>query len=115
MVVLQSPLQKDLMIKQQNNISFIPLDDILFIERVDRKAVIHTFNKKIQFNESLTSLESKLDSRFFTPHRSYIINLQYLTRIEAIGQMYKAHFKNYEETAKVSKHKLVELQKYKSL
>jgi two-component system LytT family response regulator len=108
-------LQKELMVKQHNNFSFIPLDEIIFIERADRKSVIHTIDKKIELNEALTNLEGLLDSRFVVSHRSYIINLQYLTRIEVAGQTYKAHFKHYGETAKVSKNKLVELQKCKSL
>jgi two-component system, LytTR family, response regulator len=107
--------KKNLMIKQQNNITFIPLEEILFIERMGRKSVIHTINQKFETNETLTSLDSTLDSRFMTSHRSYIINLELLTRIEVVGQMYKAYFKNYNETAKVSKHKLAELQRYKSL
>jgi two-component system LytT family response regulator len=41
--------------------------------------------------------------------------LQYLSKIEVTGQTYKAHFKNYKETAKVSKNKLAELQKNKAL
>jgi two-component system LytT family response regulator len=108
-------VKKDLMVKQSNQFSFIPLDDIIFIERADRKAVIHTIDQKIEVNEALTNLEELLDSRFVASHRSYIINLQYLKRIETAGQTYKAYFKNYEETAKVSKNKLAELQKNKSL
>jgi two-component system, LytTR family, response regulator len=111
----QPSVKKDLMIKQQNQYSFIPLDEMIFIERADRKTVIHTIHKKYQLYEPLTNLEEVLDSRFIGSHRSYIINLHYLTRIEASGQSYKAYFKNYEETAKVSKNKLEELQKNKSL
>lgn len=106
---------KDLMIKQYNNYSFVAMEDIVFIERADRKSVIHTIDKRIELNEALTNLEELLDSRFVASHRSFIINLQYLVRIEAYGQSYKAHFKNYSETARVSKHKLPELQKSKSL
>lgn len=106
--------KKDLMIKQQKAITFIPLDEILFIERIDRKTVIHTINQKFETNEALASFEETLDSRFMASHRSYIINLDFLTRIETVGQMYKAYFKNYDETAKVSKHKLAELQHCKS-
>jgi len=108
-------IKKDLMVKHSNQFSFIPLDDIIFIERADRKAVIHTVDQKIELNEALTNLEEALDSRFSTSHRSYIINLQYLKRIETTGQTYKAYFKNYEETAKISRNKLSELQKRKSL
>jgi two-component system, LytTR family, response regulator len=111
----ESPNKKDLMIKQHNEYCFIPLDEIIFIEKADRKSVIHSLNKKIEFNEALTNLEELLDSRFVASHRSYIINLQYLSKIEVTGQTYQAYFKNYKETAKVSKHRLIELQKNKAL
>jgi two-component system, LytTR family, response regulator len=111
----QGSLKKDLMIKQHNQMVFVPLDEVLFIERAERKAVIHTLHKKYEMNEALTNLESILDSRFIASHRSYLINLEALTRIETAGQNYKAYFKNYQETAKISKNKLAELQKYKSL
>jgi two-component system, LytTR family, response regulator len=111
----QGSLKKDLMIKQHNQMVFVPLDEVLFIERAERKAVIHTLHKKYEMNEALTNLESILDSRFIASHRSYLINLEALTRIETAGQNYTAYFKNYQETAKISKNKLAELQKYKSL
>lgn len=113
--IQESPNKKDLMIKQHNEYCFIPLDEIIFIEKADRKSVIHSLNKKIEFNEALTNLEELLDSRFVASHRSYIINLQYLSKIEVTGQTYQAYFKNYKETAKVSKHRLIELQKNKAL
>jgi two-component system, LytTR family, response regulator len=108
-------MKRDLMVKQHNQYSFIPLDEIIFIERADRKAVIHTLEQTIELNEALTNFEEILDSRFISSHRSYIINLQHLRRIEASGQSYKAYFKNYNETAKVSKNKLAVLQENKSL
>ena len=108
-------VKKNLMIKQQKNIIFIPLDDIIFIEREDRKSVIHTRNNNFETNETLASLEESLDSRFIASHRSCIINMGLLTKIEASGQMYKAYFKDYDKTARISKHKIDELQRYKSL
>ncbi|WML58054.1 LytTR family DNA-binding domain-containing protein [Neobacillus sp. PS2-9] len=115
-VMIQQPrVKKEIIVKQHHSTTFIPLDDILFIERVDRKSVIHMLDQKIEMNETLTNLEDLLDSRFVVSHRSYIINLQYLIKIEAVGQMYIAYFKNHNETAKVSKHKVTELQKSKSM
>jgi two-component system, LytTR family, response regulator len=115
-ITMEEPsIKKDLMIKQHNEYFFIPLDEIVFIEKADRKSVIHTLNEKIEFNQALANLEELLDSRFVASHRAYIINLQYLAKIEVTGQTYQAHFKHYKETAKVSKHKLIELQKNKAL
>nr|WP_279664728.1 LytTR family DNA-binding domain-containing protein [Ectobacillus ponti] len=94
---------------------FVPLEEILFIERAERKAVIHTVQRKYELNEALAKLEDTLDARFVSSHRSYLINLEALERIETAGQHYKAYFKNYTEAAKISKHKLAELQKYKAM
>ncbi|RFU70798.1 DNA-binding response regulator [Peribacillus saganii] len=106
--------KKDLMIKLNQSIIFIPQEEILFIERLERKSVIHTKVRQYETNDSLGHLGSLLDSRFLACHRSYIINMEKLEMVEASGQSYKAHFKNYEKTAKISKNKLVELQQYKS-
>jgi two-component system, LytTR family, response regulator len=106
--------KKNLTIKQHKNIIFIPLDEIIFIEREDRKSVIYTRNNKFETNETLASLEEALDSRFIASHRSCIINMRLLIKIEAAGQGYKAYFKDYDRSAKVSKHKIDELQRYMS-
>ena len=110
----KAQINKNLMIKRNNQITFLSPEEILFIEKSNRKSIIHTEHYKYQTNESLASYEYLLDSRFMTAHRSYIINLDQLTKVETVGQMYKAYFKNYPETARISKHKLVELQSLKA-
>ncbi|WP_046176737.1 LytR/AlgR family response regulator transcription factor [Domibacillus indicus] len=110
----EPPAKKNLTIKQHKNIIFIPLDEIIFIEREDRKSVIYTRNNKFETNETLASLEEALDSRFIASHRSCIINMRLLIKIEAAGQGYRAYFKDYDRSAKVSKHKIDELQRYMS-
>ncbi|WP_209121049.1 LytTR family DNA-binding domain-containing protein [Alkalihalobacillus sp. BA299] len=107
-------MNKEIMIKRNNQITFLPPEEILFIEKLDRKSVIHTKDDKFETNEPLTSYENKLDTRFMVSHRSYIINLDHLSKVEAVGQMYKAHFKNYSETAKISKRKIGELRQLKT-
>lgn len=111
---IKKPSLREIRIKQSNSIDFISINDILFIERYERKSIIHTQYNIYYTSESLTNLEKQLDDKFMMTHRSYIINLEHLTRIEGSGQMYIASFKNYNETAKVSKYKLGELQKFKS-
>ncbi|WP_409300728.1 LytR/AlgR family response regulator transcription factor [Peribacillus sp. SCS-155] len=106
--------KKDLMVKQQNSINFVPFNDIIFIERFDRKTVIHTTNKQYETYDSLSSFEGSLDSRFLFSHRSYIINMDHLEKIENNGQSYMAFFKNYQRYAKISRNKIAELQQYKS-
>ena len=111
----QSTPKKDLRIKQHKNMIFIPLDDIVFIERLERKSMIHTPQQIFETYEALSSLEEYLDDRFIASHRSYIINIKLLTRIEAAGQMYKAYFRDYDKPARISKNKLDKVQAYKVL
>lgn len=107
--------KKDIMIKKNNQITFLPQEEIIYIEKSDRKTFIHTNDHKYQTNEPLSYYENILDDRFMVAHRSFIINLDKLSKVETVGQMYKAHFKSYDETAKVSKQKLMELQQLKSM
>lgn len=111
----QSKKDKDIIIKKNNQITFLPQEEIIFIEKSDRKTFIHTNDHKYQTNEPLSYYENILDDRFMVAHRSFIINLEKLSKVETVGQMYKAHFKSYDEKAKVSKQKLMELQQLKSM
>ncbi|HWK22875.1 MAG TPA: LytTR family transcriptional regulator DNA-binding domain-containing protein [Ureibacillus sp.] len=108
------PVKKNLMIKNNSNIIFIPLSEIIFIERFDRKSVIHTINKQYESYESLFNLSQQLDKNFSRCHKSYIVNVDYLEIIEQKGQKYVGHFKKYEKTVKISGNMLLELKKYKS-
>jgi two-component system, LytTR family, response regulator len=107
--------KKDLMIKQQGMMVYIPLHEIIFIERLDRKSVIYTSSKQYETNESLSNLEKLLDCRFLLSHRSYIINMEHLRIIETSGQSYKAIFNNFNKTAKLARNKVAELHRYKSI
>lgn len=107
--------QKVLTIKDQNNIRFIPFEDILFIEKIDRKTFIHTKSFMFETNEPLSEYERLLDDRFMLAHRSNIINLEEISRIEVNRQMYIAHFFGYEPNAKISKHKMSDIQDFKKI
>lgn len=79
---------KRLDIKLQNSILFLPMEDILFIEKESRKTVIHTKDEKYETNEPLNELETRLDHYFLKTHRSYIVNLKKVIKIEAVGETY---------------------------
>jgi two-component system, LytTR family, response regulator len=100
---------RKLVLKHYNNFSIIPYEDIIFIEKMDRKTSIHTKGNVYQNTEALSDLLNDLSSDFIQAHRSYIINLKHLSNIEARGQSYYASFLNYSEKAKISKHHLKEV------
>lgn len=57
----------------------ISFDDIVFCEIIDRKVYLHLVSSEVvDFYERIEKLETKLDSRFFRCHRSFLINLKYL-------------------------------------
>ncbi|RYD71674.1 MAG: response regulator transcription factor, partial [Sphingobacteriales bacterium] len=80
----QSPLQSDrVVVKNGSKIKIIPVADIFYLEAADEYVKIHTaegyFLKKKTMNFFERSLPAK---QFARGHRSYIVNVQEITRIE---------------------------------
>lgn len=100
-----------LIIKEGLDYYFIPVKDIIFIEKVMKKCHIHTLEKTYVTNENIGQLLKKLPADvFFLSHRSYIINLSKLSHVVAKNQTYHAFFLNTNKYAHVSKLKIDELQ-----
>jgi two-component system, LytTR family, response regulator len=106
-----STKEKRLGIKSQNSILFLPMEEILFVEKESRKTVIHTSNQKYETTETLSEIQGKLDDYFFRTHRSYIVNLKKIVKIEPVGETYLAYFVNSDKVAYISKLKINEVQK----
>ncbi len=104
---------KNLMLKERHFVIFVPLNEIMFIERLGRKSIIHTMHKEYATNDSLAKLYEQLDVHFTFCHRSYIINVDFLEIIEQRGQCFLGHFKN-NKTARISKNMVNELKDYKT-
>lgn len=104
---------KNLMLKESHYVIFVPLNEIILIERLGRKSIIHTVNKEYATNDSLAKLYEQLDVPFTFCHRSYIINIDFLEIIEQRGQCFIGHFKN-NKTARISKNMVNELKDYKT-
>ncbi|HWK22844.1 MAG TPA: LytTR family transcriptional regulator DNA-binding domain-containing protein [Ureibacillus sp.] len=104
---------KNLMLKESNYVIFVPLKEIMFIERLGRKTIIHTIYKDYVTNDSLSKLYEQLDVHFIFCHRSFIINMDFLEKIEQRGQCFIGHFKN-NKTARISKNMVNEIKNYKT-
>jgi len=103
---------KNLMLKEQNYVIFVPLKEIFFIERLGRKSILHTGDEEYVTNDSLAKLHEQLDIHFIYCHRSYIINIDFLEKIEQRGQGFIVHFKN-NKTVKISKNMVNDLKEFK--
>lgn len=100
-----------LMIKGKDQIIFIDKKDIILIERSDSSTKIITEGEVYKTSVSLGTLEEKLGSgEFMRCHKSYIINVSQISKIEPYGRWtYVVKLKGTTETA------LMTLQNYEEL
>lgn len=84
---LSGDLEHNFFFKQEKKIIFLNPDDIVFLERKGNYSLIYTKDKKItKTRENLRTLKSRLNHKnFYQSHRSYIVNLKYIERIEPWG------------------------------
>lgn len=79
-----SPLQQHrVVVKTGGKIKIIPVEDIHYLEASDDYVKIHTHNGAFLKNKTMSYFEQTLDSsQFVRTHRSYILNVQQVTRID---------------------------------
>ncbi|HEV2478678.1 MAG TPA: response regulator [Puia sp.] len=80
----QSPTQQQrIVVKTGGKIKIIPLEDIHYLEAADDYVKIHTHHGAFLKNRTMGWFERALDpSQFVRTHRSYILNVQQVTRID---------------------------------
>ncbi|HCI59160.1 MAG: LytTR family transcriptional regulator DNA-binding domain-containing protein [Bacteroidetes bacterium] len=72
-----------IVVKDGNRITIIPVDDVIYIEAYDDYVKVHIQNGFKLKKKTMSYYENTLDkSRFLRVHRSYIVNLSLITRIE---------------------------------
>lgn len=79
-----SPAQQQrVVVKTGGKIKIIPTEDIHFLEASDDYVKIHTHNGAFLKNKTMNYFEQVLDpAHFVRTHRSYILNVQQVTRID---------------------------------
>jgi DNA-binding LytR/AlgR family response regulator len=83
--IKNQPLTDDhLFIRDKGGLIKIKFSDILFLEADGNYTTIHLADSKYMLRSTLKSAESQLPpERFFRIHKSYIINLQQITKIDS--------------------------------
>jgi len=72
-----APNLERLLIKQSGKIQLLHVSEIFWIEAMEDYVNIHTIKDTYMIQQSMTKLESRLDShQFIRVHRSYIVNLE---------------------------------------
>lgn len=79
-----SPVQQQrVVVKTGGKIKIIPVEDIHYLEASDDYVKIHTHNGAFLKNKTMNYFEQVLDpTHFVRTHRSYILNVQQVTRID---------------------------------
>lgn len=73
-----------IVIKNNNEIIILPLDKVTHVEAYDDYVKVHTSDKSYLKKKTMNFYEENLPkSHFVRIHRSYIINVNYLTKIES--------------------------------
>jgi two-component system LytT family response regulator len=82
--VSQSPVQNQrIVVKTAGKIKIIPVEEIHCLEAADDYVKIHTREGSFLKNKTMNHFEQSLDPNIFTrTHRSYIVNIHQITRIE---------------------------------
>ncbi len=80
----QSPTQNNrIVVKNGSKIKIIPVHDVLYLEAADDYVKVHTKEGYFLKNKTMAHFEQVLDAQqFVRSHRSYIINIQEITRID---------------------------------
>ena len=88
-----------LLIKQSGKIVIIACREIEWIEAMDDYVEIHTSRESYLIQQSMNSLESRLNpDQFIRAHRSFIVNIDAIKEITAYSQgRYKLLLKNRKE------------------
>jgi DNA-binding LytR/AlgR family response regulator len=104
--------KKTIDIKFGSNIYFVPLEEIMHIQRLKTKTIIQTINRRLEIYDSLEIIVERLnDERFKQCHRSIIVNQEHIDFIDIknktivlkdgsrleIGPKYYSNFKFKED------------------
>lgn len=81
-VVKQTKDLQFLRIKSGDEIFFVRLEEICYLEADNKYTVVHTQNEEYLIKDTLGMLEGSLGSNFVRVHRSFIINLSYLKKLK---------------------------------
>lgn len=108
---MEDKSKEKLMIKGKEQLTFIDKKDIIMVERIDGVTLITTTTDTFQTSASLGSIEEKLNqTEFMRCHKSYIINLSMISKIEVYGRWtYTVKLKNTSKTALITAQKYDEV------
>ena len=102
-----------LLVKGRESMSFVDINDIILVQRENSSTVIYTKQDAFTTSASLSDIEAKLDSeQFMRSHKSYLINLSQIKRIEPYGRWtYLVTFRDIKKDALMTSERFDEIKK----
>ena len=77
---LERDAAKNLVIQRGSGCQVVLLSDLMYCEVLGRKIYLHKNDGRVvDYYDRLEELEKRVDSRFFKCHRSYLVNLDYVS------------------------------------
>lgn len=95
--------------KVKNEIFMVDPDDIIFIEKQNKFILIHTSSNVFKMFQALGEFEEKLGGNFLRVHKSFIANIDKISRIKEVSnRSYEVHFSGYSKAALMSRYRFDE-------
>ena len=99
----QIPINR-ILVKDRAEVHIIPVKEVMYFEAQDDYVNIQTIKDSHLKFERMTNLETSLDDREFCRiHRSYILNLKFLRKIEAYSKDSKVAILHNGKTLPISR------------
>ena len=75
--------ENNLVIQNKSEIHKINIDEILFVETLNKDIIIHTKNKKYNTKTNMKTIEKELNRyNFYRCHKSFLVNMKYIDSIK---------------------------------
>jgi len=102
-----------LFIKGKEQVCLLNMEEIILVERLEGYTSIVTPGERYRTSISLSDIEEKLNTgEFMRCHKSYIINISQIVRIEPYGRWtYVVKFRDTDETALMTAQKYEEIKR----
>ena len=80
------PAQR-IVVRDGARVHVVPVERLDYVEAQDDYVCLHTEGKRLLKEQTMAEIEAVLDpARFVRIHRSYILNIERLTRVEPYGR-----------------------------